>query len=163
MNLSKIILNKKAFTLIEVMISSALLIIIFTSFMTFVLNMQRQIINQDKNLALKSVIQNFIQGISSNPSEYQRYYSCIKKTISSSKPATDIGCVTEASLLTYDKLAFVLTSDGSLVPKDECPSCKNRFGYLLYPSSVESFSTLVIKAASSETKIIYQARSYVGE
>lgn len=156
MKLLKTLLNQKAFNLIELMMSSLLIILIFSAFMTFVLNMQKQIISQDKNLALKTKLQDLFQDISSNPSEYQRYYSCIKEENSSN------GCVTEDSLLEYDDLPFALNSQNTLEPVASCAHCKNRVGYLLYASGTNSFLKLVLRASNPEG-IIFNLKSFVGE
>lgn len=155
MFLKKIVLNQKAFTLIEVIISSALLLIIFFAFLTFILNMQRQMIFQDRHLALKNVVQTLFQDISNNTSQYQRHYSCVQE-------AQKIGCVTPDSLLTWDDLAFAVNPTGQLVPKAKCLTCKSRLGYLLYASGTNSVLKLVIRA-SNQNKILFNITSFVGE
>lgn len=157
MRLLKTVLNQKALTLIELMISSLLLFIAFSGFLIFILNVQKQLILQDKKLALKTSTQSLFQGISANPTAYQKHYSCIKE--GSTAPA---GCVTEDSLLTYARLPFAVNNEGTLEPVATCVKCKNRVGYLLYYRDTDSLLKLVLRAASP-TDIILNLKSFVKE
>lgn len=135
--------NNKAFTLIEVMISTALLTVIFTAFISFIAIMTKQVSREDKKNILKITAENLFQDISFNYSSYQRHYEKIAATCTSP-------CKQESEFLTYLKLPFTIRGK-KIIPKADCPHCKTRIGYLLYGVGDQSYLTLKIKAYKSPT------------
>ncbi len=124
--------NNKGVGIVEILISSAIVLTIFTALISFLSGVTKQIEDvSDASLASKSAAY-IVQSLLSHSNNYQFYppgksgFAGIANTEQSH---------ISANPAVFDVLAFAIDSKGDIIKAEDCPHCESRIGLSLIPLS----------------------------
>ncbi len=127
--------NNKGLSLVEILISSIIILVVFSALINFLVSSEQSIEEISKSSVANKNIVYIVQSILSRSKAYQFY----PEDANGFADSSNLSGITEAKKKTlFEKLAFVTNSKGEVLSVAECPSCNRRMGVSMTPLTSSS-------------------------